>query len=132
MATSDKAFQKRTEDFRCGYCGNEVQGDGYTNHCPRCLYSRHVDIHPGDRAAACGGLMEPIGLEKRNGEERLIHRCIACGHTKKNKMSMADDFETLLEIARRIATKIQIRKQKVCPVVKLRSGILTNTKAKEK
>ncbi|WDF05905.1 RNHCP domain-containing protein [Shouchella hunanensis] len=31
----------------------------YRNHCPFCLYSKHQDIIPGDRASTCGGLMEP-------------------------------------------------------------------------
>ena len=50
-------FTRVVEDFTCGQCGAAVTGDGYTNHCPLCLWSRHVDINPGDRAAECGGLM---------------------------------------------------------------------------
>ncbi|HQY53570.1 MAG TPA: RNHCP domain-containing protein [Ignavibacteria bacterium] len=38
----DRKFQKRTEDFTCGNCGCKVTGDGYTNHCPECLYRMHV------------------------------------------------------------------------------------------
>lgn len=105
MMTSGKTFQKRKEDFRCGQCGASVRGDGYTNHCPKCLYSRHVDIHPGDRRAACGGLMEPVLLEKENGEEKLTHRCLSCGYEKKNRTAEDDDFETLLGLARRLADR---------------------------
>lgn len=103
MLTAKKTFQKRTENFCCGQCGKKVQGNGYTNHCPRCLYGKHVDIHPGDRAERCGGLMEPIFLEKDNGEEKLTHRCVLCGYEKKNKTAENDDFEALLALSRRLA-----------------------------
>ncbi|HLL91284.1 MAG TPA: RNHCP domain-containing protein, partial [Tepidisphaeraceae bacterium] len=55
-------FTRQVEDFTCGHCGRSVRGNGYTNHCPGCLWSRHVDVNPGDRAAACGGLMEPVAV----------------------------------------------------------------------
>ncbi len=87
-----QSFIKRREDFTCGQCGEKVVGDGYTNHCPKCLYSRHVDVNPGDRAADCGGLMEPIALDRRHGEDRLVHRCLKCGHEKLNRLSPADDL----------------------------------------
>ena len=61
-----KRFNRRIEDFTCEHCGTEVHGNGYTNHCPNCLWSKHVDINPGDRAADCGGLMEPIAVEIQN------------------------------------------------------------------
>lgn len=87
-----QTFIKRLEDFTCGQCGTLVVGDGYTNHCPQCLYSRHVDIHPGDRAAACRGLMAPIALERRHGADRLIHRCLECGYISPNRLAPADDL----------------------------------------
>ena len=105
MATSGKLFQKRTEDFRCGHCGYFVEGDGYTNHCPKCLYSKHVDVFPGDRAEACQGLMEPIFLEQDKQSQKLTHRCSVCGFTKKNKVNIEDDFAALLELARQIASR---------------------------
>ncbi|MDP2838221.1 MAG: RNHCP domain-containing protein [Candidatus Moranbacteria bacterium] len=100
MNTS-KTFQKRKEDFLCGHCGLAVMGNGYTNHCPRCLYSKHVDVFPGDRLAVCGGLMEPLSCEKERGQEKLIQRCIHCGMVRKNKVHEQDDFEALLELARK-------------------------------
>jgi len=57
-----KLFQKKKEDFICEKCGFVNVGDGYTNHCQKCLWSKHVDINPGDRAEKCQGLMEPINL----------------------------------------------------------------------
>lgn len=101
--TAGKVFQRRTEDFRCEQCGFLVVGDGYTNHCPRCLYSKHVDIFPGDRLESCGGLMEPISCVKENGQERLVQRCRSCGKVRKNKVQSEDDFEALLALARKRA-----------------------------
>lgn len=94
-----KKFVKNKEDFTCENCGNSVVGDGYTNHCPKCLWSKHVDINPGDRLADCGGLMSPISVESKNGEERIVHECISCGYKKTNKVSESDNREELVNIA---------------------------------
>jgi rubrerythrin len=94
----DRKFQRKKENFVCESCGAEVTGDGYTNHCPICLCSKHVDINPGDRASDCKGLMEPIALENKDGEQVIVHRCVVCGYKKKNKTSKEDSFEELLNI----------------------------------
>lgn len=91
-------FIKRLENFICGQCGKAVAGDGYTNHCPHCLYSRHVDIHPGDRAAECGGLMMPVGLERRHGADRIIHRCLECQHQNPNRVGKDDDLAVISQL----------------------------------
>ncbi len=93
-----KVFQKRVENFVCGNCGEYVVGDGFTNHCPKCLWSKHVDKNPGDRMEKCGGLMEPIGVDQKRGEFVLIHKCLKCGTIKRNKVSPNDDREVLLKI----------------------------------
>lgn len=85
-----EAFKRVKEDFTCKKCGAAVSGDGYTNHCSECLWSVHVDINPGDRASECGGLMEPIRIEEKEGEPRIVHRCIECGHEKANRVSEAE------------------------------------------
>ena len=94
-----KNFIKKREDFVCGHCGAKVKGNGYTNHCPRCLWSRHVDIIPGDRKSECGGLMEPVEIEKDRKEFNIIHKCIKCGHTKKNRTSEYDDFDEIIKVS---------------------------------
>ncbi len=109
-----KKFQRKIEDFICANCGAKVKGAGYTNHCPKCLWSRHVDVNPGDRAAKCGGtlsvpkpalsaggMMEPIGIEIKAGEYIITHRCVKCGHEKKNKTVAADEMEKIIEISKR-------------------------------
>jgi len=96
-------FTRTVEDFVCLRCGTRVQGDGYTNHCPHCLWSLHVDDDPGDRACECRGLMEPVGLECKGESYVLTHRCRECGATKRNRVSPADEREALYRLARRLA-----------------------------
>jgi hypothetical protein len=93
-----RKFQRRTENFICEHCGQPVTGNGYTNHCSACLWSKHVDVNPGDRAADCGGLMEPVGAEQKSGESILVHRCVICGHIKRNRAAPQDNFSLLLKI----------------------------------
>lgn len=95
------SFKRTIEDFTCEHCGNSVVGGGYTNHCPKCLWSRHVDVHPGDRAAVCGGMMEPVALEGTSPDYSVLHRCVACGFERKNKVSESDDPEMVLRVAQR-------------------------------
>ena len=92
-------FKRKKEDFKCDVCGEEVKCTGYTNHCPSCLYSKHVDEEiPGDRASTCKGLMEPIKAELKNGEYTLIHKCQKCGKETKNKTDKEDNFEEILKL----------------------------------
>jgi len=95
-----KKFQKNIEDFTCEHCGEIVKGSGYTNHCPECLWSKHVDINPGDRASECHGIMVPVSLEIKNGEYIIAHRCQKCGFEKKNKTSPVDNFEEIIKISK--------------------------------
>ncbi len=94
-----RRFQRTVEDFICKQCGFTVQGTGYTNHCPRCLWSLHVDVRPGDRQAECGGLMAPVAVSGPVGHYRILHRCQNCGVEKWNQAAPKDDFEQLLAIA---------------------------------
>jgi len=100
-----KLFSRRIEDFVCENCGKSVKGNGYTNHCPNCLFSKHVDINPGDREATCGGIMEPVGVE--NGRKGFIitFRCKKCGHIKKNKSSENDSMDQIIELSKANAGK---------------------------
>ena len=93
-----KAFARKKEDFICEMCGEKVHGNGYTNHCPKCLTSKHVDINPGDRACDCGGLMPAIGLDNKNGELVLVQQCQKCGFVRRNKISDDDNQEAIRAI----------------------------------
>ena len=97
--------------FVCEHCGREVlplKDGSYRNHCPFFLYSRHVDIVPGDRAADCGGLMEPIKIiyNSKKGYQ-IVHRCQKCGFERSNIISedprQPDDIEAITDIMRRSA-----------------------------
>lgn len=95
-------FQRTVEDFVCERCGANVVGNGYTNHCPKCLYSKHVDIHPGDRAATCRGLMAPIAVEGSTGKGyALRHRCTKCGYESRINVADNDDADALVSLAQR-------------------------------
>jgi RNHCP domain-containing protein len=64
----------------------------YRNHCPRCLYSRHVDEVPGDRASGCGGLMRPVALRVGTAKGmQLVHRCERCGARRVNRVARDTD-----------------------------------------
>ena len=108
-------FIRKTEDFICENCGAVVVGNGYTNHCPACLYSKHVDRSPGDRAADCGGLMEPVAVALKREEVILTHRCVRCGHEKANKAAPEDDFDRILEIMRAASTENHMEKRRPEP-----------------
>lgn len=93
-----RKFQKIKEDFSCQRCGLFVRGSGYTNHCPQCLWSKHVDINPGDRQAVCQGLMKPVGKDSKDGRYVIIHSCILCGYRKRNQTAKDDNFEEILKL----------------------------------
>jgi len=90
--------------FRCGGCRLDVSleavGTAYRNHCPNCLWSRHVDDSPGDRAAECGSLMEPIAHPRRgDGEWVLVHRCRGCEELHLNRTAGDDNPLMLMRLA---------------------------------
>jgi len=93
-----RKFKRTKEDFVCKKCQFFVRGNGYTDHCPKCLWSRHVDVNPGDRRARCMGLMEPSGARVEQGEYLIFYRCVSCGVKKQNKAAKDDDFEAILPL----------------------------------
>lgn len=101
---SEKMFTRKVEDFECENCKEHVKGNGYTNHCPVCLYSKHVDVNPGDRASACKGLMKPIGITFKRGDEIIIHECTSCGHRKNNRRSSSDNMELIIKLSSNAVT----------------------------
>lgn len=90
-----KKFQKKIEDFKCSQCGNYVSGTGYTNHCPRCLWSKHVDNNPGDRKNDCLGAMEPVNAFFKKGRWYLIQKCTKCAHEAKITLSEQDNIKII-------------------------------------
>ena len=97
--------RRSTEEvFKCKHCRHFVCpppcGGHHRNHCPFCLYSRHVDDRKaGDRASVCGSMMEPIGCFQRpNGEYVIIHRCRGCEFERFNRIAADDDFDLVLSL----------------------------------
>ena len=92
--------------FTCLICNLEVaplSNGGYQNHCPRCLYSQHLDVVPGDRASSCEGMMEPVGVKYKSGKGlQVIHRCVTCGAVCANRAAggtvQPDNFDVLLRL----------------------------------
>lgn len=90
--------------FTCKICGRLVtpgeSGSDHRNHCPNCLSSLHLDDEPGDRAADCGGLMDPVAVwVRKNGEWAVIHRCRRCGVLHSNRVAADDNPMKLMSIA---------------------------------
>ncbi|MDX2110314.1 MAG: RNHCP domain-containing protein [Verrucomicrobiota bacterium] len=102
-----KAEHARQEtDFRCRHCGTMIPfnapGTRHRNHCPRCLWSLHLDDHPGDRLANCGHLMEPIAISLcADGEWLILHRCCNCHVIHANRAAGDDHELTLMSLAAR-------------------------------
>jgi Zn finger protein HypA/HybF involved in hydrogenase expression len=99
--TMSRKFQRTIEDFTCLHCHKRIKGNGYTNHCPHCLWSKHVDIHPGDRLNTCQGLMEPVQAFYKGGQWNLIHRCQKCHTEKTIKIFPGDNIEPILNTLQR-------------------------------
>ena len=96
-----KQFTKRDEEFVCENCGKKVSKLGYTSrdHCPHCLYSKHVDNMPGDREAECRGLLKPIQVELDSKKGYvIIYKCEKCGAIRKNKSAVDDDMDLLIQL----------------------------------
>ncbi len=96
-----KRFTKNDSGFQCVHCGKTVPPLGYSsrNHCPYCLWSKHIDVFPGDRACDCGGAMEPYAVQTDPKKGYVItHRCTLCGEKKNNRAAQDDDTELLIRL----------------------------------
>ena len=98
-----KNFKKNDQGFICENCGKSVEVLGYTSrdHCPYCLYSKHVDINPGDRLNTCKGLLIPIDVEKFKDTYKIIYKCEKCNEIHKNIMAIDDDVQKIIEISKK-------------------------------
>lgn len=90
------------EKYTCGHCGENVTGGRYNNHCPSCLWSKHLDDKiPGDRASKCRLLMEPIGVIQKNGARRIVHRCLGCKKKTVMDSSPKDNIDLIIKFSQR-------------------------------
>ena len=98
----DSKFTEIDEEFICEHCGKLVPKLEYScrNHCPYCLYSKHVDINPGDRAEKCHGSLKPIGIGFISNQcYVIIFRCEKCGAIRKNKAAKDDNMELIIKLS---------------------------------
>lgn len=96
-----KKFNMIDEGFVCENCYMKVEKLNYTarDHCPYCLFSKHVDINPGDRNNDCKGMLVPIGIEKYKNTYKIIYKCSKCGDYHKNIMANDDDFDKIVGLS---------------------------------
>ena len=86
---STRTFTKNDSGFVCGHCGKTVLPLGYSsrNHCPFCLWSRHLDVNPGDRLSE--GYV-------------ITHRCVKCGAVRRNRAALSgeqsDDIRKIIRL----------------------------------
>ncbi|GAA0939738.1 RNHCP domain-containing protein [Nonomuraea longicatena] len=94
----------RTETFTCVRCGltatTASPAGVRRNHCPRCLYSRHVVDHVEGGPSECGARMAPIAVAVlRDGDWALIHRCVTCGELTSSPIAGDDNQFILMRMA---------------------------------
>ncbi len=109
------------QQFTCAHCHLYVSCDPLIagvqnrNHCPYCLWSRHLDWREaGDRMSNCRAPMEPVGLTtkrsrnkyaaERDGELMIIHCCAGCDKLVINRIAADDGAEDLLALFERSLT----------------------------
>lgn len=89
----------KNESFVCENCSKEVTRHptwSARNHCPFCLYSKHLDeTFPGDRESTCCAPMKPVWKDhKKNKGWMIVHQCTRCDKKILNKIAEDDSIET--------------------------------------
>lgn len=120
----DVRQKERQGSFRCSHCDqmipiNEQMGTLNRNHCPDCLWSKHLDIKPGDRKSNCNGGMEPIALTFKAtnsgvlGEIMIIHSCCSCGIIGVNRIAADDNIFALESIFQSSLQMSEVERQRI-------------------
>lgn len=96
-----KNFIQNDQEFTCENCKKHVPKLNYSSrdHCNFCLYSKHVDIKPGDRKNNCQGILIPIGIEKFKYTYKILYKCKKCNENHKNIMAKDDNIDALINIS---------------------------------
>lgn len=97
-------FLENNQSFVCTQCGRKVEKhpSSSRNHCNYCLTSLHVDNEPGDRANECRGVLNPIGLEIKEGKTQIVYECEKCGVRGKNIVAPDDNEDILVELSTKV------------------------------
>ena len=68
----------KNEDFTCDNCSKEITkhpSGSARNHCPFCLYSKHLDKDfPWDRLSECHSVMQPVWIDYKKNKGDMIKR----------------------------------------------------------
>ena len=105
--------EEQNRGFSCINCRKWIPVSKHNNtvnrnHCPHCLWSKHVDkTLAGDRLASCNSGMKPIGLTIKTpridkwgvevkGEVMIVHECVACGKISINRILSQDLPEEIM------------------------------------
>ena len=79
-------------DFTCEHCGRpvprELGKDPPRNHCPFCLWSKHVELGDQVDYPPCGALMRGVDVSDGDGAE-VVWRCLGCGFVMRGP---TDDY----------------------------------------
>ena len=100
-------FKMINEEFKCENCKNNIAKHpewSARNHCPYCLYSKHLDDKsPWDRLSQCQWLMKPIWIDNKKNKWWMIkHKCNKCGKEILNKLAPDDNFLDFVKINNKI------------------------------
>ncbi len=108
-----RKFTRTKEDFECRFCGAMVLGNGYTDHCPSCLLSMHVDTNPGDRKSKCSGTMKAISAVDERGSIRISYICTKCGARKDVKAAQDDSSAAIAALVKKAASAHKKRRKTI-------------------
>lgn len=100
-------FKMINNSFKCENCWKLTEKHpewSARNHCPYCLYSKHLDdTFPGDRLSNCMWLMKPIDIDyKKNKWNMIKNKCTKCWKEILNKVAPDDNFLEFVEIRNKL------------------------------
>ncbi len=106
--------KEENSNFICENCNREVarlENGSVRNHCNFCLWSKHVDIIPGDRKSDCHALMEPVEAHYNTKKGyQIVHKCVKCGHEQKNKLAIDCENGDNMQLYYNLMTKAAYKK----------------------
>ncbi len=94
------------ESFICENCSKKVEKWNFweiRNHCPYCLYSKHLDKDfPWDRKSECFWIMKPIWIDyKKNKWFMIKHKCQKCDKEILNKLASDDNIDVYNQLSKK-------------------------------
>ena len=93
-------MKKNNQSFYCENCSQLVEPHPKSSrdHCNKCLYSKHIDIIPGDRENKCCGLLKPIGI-KLTPKKQIKYLCNKCNEPRYCVIAPDDSIEEIIKLS---------------------------------